>query len=37
VLVCMRDCTFDSQCRVADGYSCNKPFTSMKSVCSLRN
>jgi hypothetical protein len=37
VPVCMRACTVDNDCRVQDGYSCNKPFTSNTSVCSLRN
>lgn len=34
---CFRGCTSDADCRVQDGYSCNKPFTSTESVCSLRN
>ena len=37
VPVCMRQCTRDHDCREQDGYSCNKPFTSTSSVCSLRN
>ncbi len=37
VFACMRECTVNEQCRVAEGYSCNKPFTSTVSVCSLAN
>ena len=37
VPVCMRGCRGDMQCRVDEGYSCNKPFTSGNSVCSLAN
>jgi hypothetical protein len=36
VPVCMRTCRSDTDCRVAEGYSCNQPFTSTSSVCSLR-
>ena len=36
VPVCMRSCRGDTDCRVAEGYSCNQPFTSTSSVCSLR-
>jgi hypothetical protein len=34
---CLRRCRMDTDCRVQAGYSCNKPFTSTESVCSLRN
>jgi hypothetical protein len=37
ILVCMRACSVDGDCRVQEGYSCNKPGTSSVSVCSLRN
>jgi hypothetical protein len=37
VLICMRACNRDDDCRIQAGYSCNKPFTSTVSVCSLAN
>jgi hypothetical protein len=37
VFACMRPCMVDTDCRVAEGYSCNKPGTSNDKVCSLRN
>jgi hypothetical protein len=37
VFACMRECRSNSDCRQAEGYTCNQPFTSNTSVCSLAN
>lgn len=37
VFACMRQCRSNSDCREAEGYTCNQPFTSNTSVCSLAN
>ncbi|HEX2676330.1 MAG TPA: hypothetical protein VHM19_06810 [Polyangiales bacterium] len=37
IFACMRACTASSECRMAEGYSCNKPGTSQSMVCSLPN
>jgi hypothetical protein len=35
LLMCMRTCITADECRTQAGYSCNMPFTSNTSVCSL--
>lgn len=37
VFACMRECQSNSDCRQAEGYTCNQPFTSATRVCSLAN